>query len=105
MTAGNFTQLLWQQLFNAFEDRLGLPSELAMPYLRQTVRGLEQGGAEAMTGPIVRGDHGTIGHNIEALRDARMDDLAEVYEAFVRLADVRPPPLSAPQGGSAGVAA
>lgn len=85
VTAGNFTQLLWQQLFNAFEDRLGLSAELAMPYLRQTARGLEHSGAEALTGPIVRRDHGTIGDNIEALRDAGMDDLAEVYEAFVRL--------------------
>ena len=87
VAAGNFTQLLWQQLFRGFEERLGLPSELALPYLRQTARSLEQiESSEVLTGPLARGDHGTIGRNLAALSDAGEHDLAAVYEAFLALA-------------------
>jgi predicted short-subunit dehydrogenase-like oxidoreductase (DUF2520 family) len=92
VTAGNFTQLLWLQLFRAFEARLDLPAELALPYLRQTGLGLEQGlkqDTDVLTGPLARRDYGTIQRNLKALRDAQLDDLAGVYEAFVGLADPR----------------
>ncbi|MCP4658071.1 MAG: DUF2520 domain-containing protein [bacterium] len=91
VTAGNFTQLVWQQLFRSFEDRLGLASGFALPYLRQTCRSLEQGpGPELLTGPIARRDHDTVRRNLEALRAAGLTDLAGVYEAFLRLADTKP---------------
>ena len=90
VAAGNFTQLLWQQLFRGFEERLGLPAELALPYLRQTAQGLERGqGPEVLTGPLARGDHGTIRRNLAALTGAGLDELAAVYEAFLGLANGR----------------
>lgn len=94
VTAGNFTQLLWQQLFRGFEQQLGLPAALALPYLRQTGLSLEQGldrgqNEEVLTGPLARRDHDTIGRNLAALDDAGLHDLAGVYEAFLRLADCR----------------
>lgn len=88
VSAGNFTQLVWQQLFRHFEDRLGLTPELALPYLRQTCRSLERGpGPDLLTGPIARRDHGTVRRNLEALRATGLNELAGVYEAFLRLAD------------------
>ncbi len=88
VSAGNFTQLLWQQLFRHFQDRLGLAPGLALPYLRQTCRSLEQGpGSELLTGPLARRDHDTVRRNLEALNAAGWTDLAGVYEAFLRLAD------------------
>ncbi len=92
VTAGNFTQLLWQQLFRGFEQQLGLPAALALPYLRQTGLSLEHGldrgqDEEVLTGPLARRDHGTIGRNLTALHDAGLHDLAAVYDAFLRLAD------------------
>lgn len=94
VSAGNFTQLLWQQLFQHFEQRLGLPADFAVPYLRQTGLNLEQGLGEAggravLTGPLARGDHGTIRRNLAALEDAGLHDLAAVYEAFRGLAGRR----------------
>jgi len=91
VSAGNFTQLLWQQLFRNFEDRLGLAPGIALPYLRQTCRSLERGpGPEVLTGPIARRDHDTVRRNLEALRAAGLNELAGVYEAFVRLAAPQP---------------
>ena len=94
VTAGNFTQLLWQQLFRGFEQRLGLPAALAVPYLRQTGRSLEHGldqrqDRQILTGPLARRDQATVRRNLAALNDARLYDLAAVYEAFLQLADRR----------------
>ena len=93
VAAGNFTQMLWLELFRAFEARLGLPARAAVPYLRQTARGLEQNSLaptrDVLTGPIARGDHGTIRRNLEALGAAGLVDLAGVYEAFLELAGAR----------------
>jgi predicted short-subunit dehydrogenase-like oxidoreductase (DUF2520 family) len=91
VAAGNFTQLLWRELFRGFEERLGLPAELALPYLRQTAHALERGledhlGNGVLTGPIARRDTTTIGRNLQALSGAGLDGLAGVYEAFLRLA-------------------
>lgn len=90
VAAGNFTQMLWGQLFDGFEKRLDLPPGLALPYLRQTARrlerSLEKGESAALTGPVTRGDHGTIHDNLEALNGAGLHDLAAVYEAFLSLA-------------------
>lgn len=87
VAAGNFTQMLWQQLFRTFEEHLGLEVDVALPYLRQTARNLEQAAGEesVLTGPIARGDHDTIRSNLNALRVAQLDALAEVYEAFLGL--------------------
>lgn len=96
VSAGNFTQLLWQELFRGFEERLGLPATFAVPYLRQTRLNLEQGldqgrGQEVLTGPLARRDDDTIRRNLAALHDAGLHDLAGVYEAFLRLAVCRVP--------------
>lgn len=95
VAAGNFTQLLWQELFRSFETRLGLPAGLAVPYLRQTAAGLERLDGGALTGPLARGDRGTIRRNLDALRGAGMDGLAGVYDAFVELARPKPAEVAA----------
>lgn len=93
VSAGNFTQLLWQQLFTAFEHRLCLAPELALPYLRQTALNLEQagrggqaGGDGVLTGPLARRDGRTIERNLAALDEARLPGLVKIYRAFLDLA-------------------
>ncbi len=76
---GNFTTLLWRKVLDDAEARLGLPRELFHPYLEQVVRNLERGDGE-LTGPLARGDEGTIARNLEALAG---DPYRGVYEAFV----------------------
>ena len=76
---GNFTTLLWRKVLDDAESRLGLPRKLFYLYLEQVVRNLEHG-AGTVTGPLARGDEGTIARNLEALAG---DPFQGVYEAFV----------------------
>lgn len=77
---GNFTAILWTKLFDTFETRLGLPREVAVPYLKQVALNLELAPDDAATGPLVRGDAQTIDANIAALDG---DPFQAVYRAFV----------------------
>ncbi len=100
--AGNFTTLLWSKLFQDFPAHLGLPAEIALPYLRQIARNLETDAravspegepqspglnapprpplSQALTGPIARRDLATIERNLKALEG---DPYQEIYRAFV----------------------
>ena len=66
----------------------GLTAPLAMlaPLARSSLDGaLEAGPARALTGPAVRGDAGTIGRNLEALRRQAPEAVAP-YVALARAA-------------------
>lgn len=78
--SGNFTTILWQKLFRDFPERLGLPPDLALPYLRQVTANLQSLPAQALTGPLARRDSATIASNLEALSG---DEFEGVYRAFV----------------------
>jgi predicted short-subunit dehydrogenase-like oxidoreductase (DUF2520 family) len=79
--AGNFSILLWLELFDHLEGRLGIPAAAAHPFLIQTARNLIADGSHALTGPLVRGDAATIAANLTALEG---DPFREVYSAFAR---------------------
>lgn len=79
--AGNFTYVLWTKLFSDFESRLGLPREAAIPYLRTIASNLSGGRADALTGPLTRGDSETVAANLAALQG---DPFQDVYRAFVQ---------------------
>ena len=81
MLAGNFTYVLWTKLFSDFESRLGLPREAAIPYLRTIASNLSGGRADALTGPLTRGDSETVAANLAALQG---DPFQDVYRAFVQ---------------------
>lgn len=77
--AGNFPTLLWNKSFDLFEARLGLPRALLAPYLEQTLKNTLASGGEALTGPLARGDRGTVERNLRAMEG---DAYADVYRAF-----------------------
>jgi predicted short-subunit dehydrogenase-like oxidoreductase (DUF2520 family) len=77
--AGNFTTLLWQHAFAAFEGRLSLPRSVLYPYLEQVASNLQRS-ALPLTGPLARGDHRTIERHLEALEG---DPFRAVYSSFV----------------------
>jgi predicted short-subunit dehydrogenase-like oxidoreductase (DUF2520 family) len=79
--AGNFSSLLWLELFDYLGRRLGIPPAAAHPFLMQTAKNLVADGSRALTGPLVRGDAATIGANLAALEGDRVHDL---YSAFAR---------------------
>ncbi len=87
---GNFTTLLWGHAMEIFRD-LGLPAEAALPYLERTCANVAEHGAEALTGPLARGDRRTVRENLEALGG---DPWSDVYRAIVRT--VRPGLLAHP---------
>ena len=77
--ASNFTVTLAADA----ADLLGKPEALS-PLLRQTIENvIRLGGDAALTGPIVRGDAGTVRAHIAALT-ARAPDLLEAYVANAR---------------------
>ncbi len=78
--AGNFSCILWQNLFSFLENDLGLPPATAHMYLQQQTENLLTDPRRALTGPLVRGDEATIARNIASLADSPYQD---VYKAFV----------------------
>ncbi len=88
VSGGNFTTLLWQEVFDLFEKKLGLPREAATAFLGATVENLIADAPKALTGPLVRGDAATIQKNLEALA-IDGGELREVYSAFIRLYEHR----------------
>lgn len=79
--AGNFSQLLWQAAAGRF-TAMGLPADTLHAYLQQSLDNFIQEPANALTGPLSRGDRATIGRNIQSLAG---DPLQPVYRAFVQL--------------------
>ena len=84
--AGNFTVLLWTRAFEAFEDTLGLPRSVLLPYLEQTCGNVKTQGAQALTGPLSRRDWKTVAENIRALQG---DPFESVYRAFAKACGFR----------------
>lgn len=85
--AGNFSTLLWRKLFDELQDRFGIPASAAHGYLAQITASLMSDPRRALTGPLSRGDAGSIAANLSALEG---DPFQQVYEAFVRAYESRP---------------
>lgn len=80
--SGNFTTLVWAKAFGDFEERLGLPREILLPYLERTCRNTAASGGNALTGSLSRGDEATVERDLRALAG---DPYAGVFEAFTRV--------------------
>lgn len=78
--SGNFTALLWQKFFKEIEGRFQMPKEATFTYLQQVMRNLMHNPEQALTGPLVRGDHATLDAHLKALAD---DDYLKIYQAFI----------------------
>lgn len=83
---GNFTSILWQKGFSAFESQLGIPRETLIPYLETITQNLIQGPKHALTGPIARGDLKTIKKHLQALEN---DPFQNVYRAIVQASGIK----------------
>lgn len=79
--AGNFSCLLWQKLFDGLADEMGIAPGTADLYLLQQTENLLADYKTALTGPLARGDTGTINRNLKALDG---DAFQPVYRAFVK---------------------
>ena len=79
--AANFSAILWLKLFDELQNRFGIPASAAHPYLTQMTANLLTDASAALTGPLVRGDAGTVEANLNALEG---DPFQGVYSAFAR---------------------
>jgi predicted short-subunit dehydrogenase-like oxidoreductase (DUF2520 family) len=84
--AGNGSTILWQKLFAEFDRRFGIPPSAAHPYLAQVAANLAHDPDNALTGPLSRGDAGTISANLTALEG---DPLQAVYRTLARTYEER----------------
>lgn len=78
--AGNFPQILWQAVSQRFAG-LGLGEGMLEPYLRQVLDNFLASPGTALTGPLARGDQGTIARNLQSLQG---DALQPLYQSFVK---------------------
>jgi predicted short-subunit dehydrogenase-like oxidoreductase (DUF2520 family) len=79
--AGNFSALLWVKLLDELGARFGIPASAAHPYIARVAANLMGDPRGALTGPLSRGDTGTIAANLRALEG---DPFQAIYSAFVR---------------------
>ena len=77
--AGNFPQILWQAVGKRFAE-LGLDAGSLQPYLQKVLANFLANPATALTGPLARGDQGTIARNLQSLQG---DALQPLYQSFV----------------------
>lgn len=78
--AGNFPQILWQAVSQRFTE-LGLGEDVLAPYLRQVLDNFLANPGTALTGPLARGDLGTMARNLQSLQG---DALQPLYQSFVK---------------------
>ncbi|KAA9132048.1 DUF2520 domain-containing protein [Marinihelvus fidelis] len=82
VVAGNFPQLLWSAAAERMKGDLGLSADLLGPYLQQSLDNWLAAPDAALTGPLDRGDEGTLQRHRAVLAG---DPLADIYGAFERL--------------------
>jgi predicted short-subunit dehydrogenase-like oxidoreductase (DUF2520 family) len=80
VASGNFTTILWDQFFSTLNGKLGLPKEVAYPYLQQVSQNLRDSSVPPLTGPLARRDLETIVANLRALEG---DPLQKIYCGFL----------------------
>ncbi len=81
---GNFSTLLWSKVFGDFEDHLGLPREILLPYLKQVSINTAAAGRDALTGSLARGDRGTVQRDLQAIAG---DPYEALFRAFIDVFD------------------
>jgi len=81
--AGGMTAVLWREFFSAMSTRFGAPREALATYPRRILENVLASGNGALTGPVARGDTGTIEAHLDALEGS---PLGTVYRAFIAAA-------------------
>jgi predicted short-subunit dehydrogenase-like oxidoreductase (DUF2520 family) len=81
--AGGMTAVLWREFFAAMATRFHAPREALAVYPRRIVENVLASADGALTGPVARGDTGTIHAHLAALDSS---PLGPVYQAFIAAA-------------------
>lgn len=82
--ACNFSNAMYQIAYKLLKEN-GLPFEILLPVLRQTVEKVSQmTPAEAQTGPAVRGDVNVMRAQMESLEDERMREIYRIMSDTIQ---------------------
>jgi hypothetical protein len=81
--AGGMTAVLWREFFASMASRFDVPREALAAYPRRIIENVLSSTDGALTGPVARGDAGTIRAHLEALDGSA---LGTVYQAFIAAA-------------------
>ena len=81
--AGGLTAVLWRDFFAAMAARFDVPRAALASYPRRIVENVLESADGALTGPVARGDAGTIRAHLEALEGS---PLAALYQSFITAA-------------------
>jgi len=81
--AGGMTAVLWKEFFEAMAARHGVPRAALAAFPRRIVENVIRAPDTALTGPVARGDHGTVRAHLAALEGT---PLAAVYRSLVTAA-------------------
>lgn len=81
--AGGLTAVLWRDFFAAMAARFDVPRTALADYPRRIIENVLASADGALTGPVARGDAGTIRAHLEALDGS---PLAAVYQSFIAAA-------------------
>ncbi len=81
--AGGMTAVVWREFFAAMDARYRVPRAALAGFPRRIVENAIATDGDALTGPVARGDEGTIRAHLEALDG---QPLRAVYEAFIAAA-------------------
>ena len=81
--AGGLTAVLWRDFFAAMAERFDVPRAALAGYPRRIVENVLESADGALTGPVARGDAGTIRAHLEALDGS---PLAALYQSFTTAA-------------------
>jgi predicted short-subunit dehydrogenase-like oxidoreductase (DUF2520 family) len=85
--AGNGATILLAHACRALETA-GVPADrcvdVLLPLALRSIAGASPEPARALTGPIARGEHPVIEAHLRALREAGLDDAAELHAAIAR---------------------
>ena len=81
--AGGLTAVLWRDFFAAMAARFDVPRAALASYPRRIVENVLESADGALTGPVARGDAGTIHAHLEALDGS---PLAALYQSVITAA-------------------
>ena len=87
--ACNFSNTMYQIAYKLLKEN-GLPFEILLPVLRQTVEKVSQmTPAEAQTGPAVRGDVNVMRAQMDSLEDERMREIYRIMSEVIQNEECR----------------
>ncbi len=83
VVSSNFPAILWAECKKLSEEN-GIPFQIYLPLVLQTLENISLHGSKALTGPLVRNDEDTIRKHLQILNSKQFDNLYKVFQSFVK---------------------